>query len=193
MRGVNLIPASILRARRRSARIKLWCAGLVVYALTVGVTGVWVRSDRVAPRDWTADIEQVIRASDAVRAEIDKRRAELDREEAAARAAESVAGQPDWSMLLALIARAAGDSVWVETTALKPIPGGTPDARPGSDALVLALSGLGESQDAVSSFAIAMENLGLFKIVRILESRRQANNGREAFAFRLECRLEVDP
>jgi Tfp pilus assembly protein PilN len=193
VRGVNLIPASILRARRRSVRIKLWCAGLTVYALALVGAGVWVRSDRAAPRDWTADIEQVTRASDAVRAELDKRRADLDHEEAAARAAESVAGQPDWSMLLALIARSAGDSVWVETTALKPILTGTPEARPRSHALVLALSGLGESQDAVSSFAIAMENLGLFKVVRIIESRRQANNGREAFAFRLECTLEVEP
>lgn len=192
MRGVNLIPQERRRAGARAVRVRLWAAAVIIYGGALAGVYVWMTLHAAAPQDWDEPAAHQQRAIEAIQQETNRQRVQLAREEAALRASESIAGQPDWSMLLALLARASGQSSWIESATLKPAPG-DPSARDKQALMTLSIEGLSVTQEAVSSFALALERYGLFKLVRILEARRRQNNGSEVIAFRVECLLEVDP
>jgi Tfp pilus assembly protein PilN len=117
-------------------------------------------------------------------------RAALAREEAARNAAEAVEAQPDWSMLFAILARAAGDEIWLESASVSAVVPASGAPRPaGEPDRTLALDGMGRRQDSVSRFVLALEETGLFSRVSLLETRRKALAHGEAISFRVECRL----
>ncbi len=199
-RGVNLIPARRRLARERRTRVQWWAGALAAYALALGGVYAWLARGSAPDHDWDAGIALARREAEAAREDARLLRAEAAREESAMHAAASVRAQPDWSMLFALIARTAGDAIWIESAALGP-PAPRPDSpavgksgpASGSRAMILSLAGLGESQEGVSSFVLGLEETGLFGSVRLLETRRQAHNERAVMAFRVECLLEVEP
>ncbi len=199
MRGINLIPARRRLARERGRRVRLWACGLAAYAVLLAGAHIQLGRGGVETRDRDARIARARAETESARQEAERRRSEIAREESALLASGSVAGQPDWSMLFALIARTAGQAIWIESAALKPAgPAQAPtgaasqgSAPPGGGTLVLSLAGLGESHDGVSSFVLGLERAGLFSRVSLLETRRQAHHQSEAVAFRVECLLEA--
>jgi len=115
----------------------------------------------------------------------------------------AIGKQPDWSVLLALLAESLGQEVVLDRCELAaagaPIGGGplrTPSggdkpARPEGDGrFVFRLSGFGRSQMAVSQFALRLERIGLFDQVRLIKTDRRPFLSGKAVAFRLECLLE---
>ncbi len=199
-RGVNLIPARRRLARERRTRVQWWAGALAAYSLALACAYAWLARGSAPDHDWDARTALVRREAEAAREDARLFSAEAAREESAMHAAASVRAQPDWSMLFALIARTAGDAIWIESAALGP-PAPRPDApgvgksgpASGGRAMILSLAGLGESQEGVSSFVLGLEGTGLFGSVRLLETRRQAHNERAVMAFRVECVLEVEP
>lgn len=195
MRGVNLIPARRRLARQRRMRLTVWSVAALAYAgaLVLAYLGAAAR-EGPAGRDWNADIVKVEAEAAEFGVQLARVREDTHRQESALNAAAAVEDQPDWSMLFALLARTAGQTVWIESAALKPE---APGARSGSTGprsparLVLAVSGLGESHEAVTSFVLALESTGLFERVTPLEMRRQQANAIEVVAFRIECVLET--
>lgn len=196
MRGVNLIPAHVRLAAARRVRLRAWAVIAATWALALAGVYTWMPSAATELRDWDAPAAQIRQATDGVRQEADRLRAQLTREQALLASSQSIVGQPDWSMLLALISRAAGETIWIESSALKKdaeAPAPAPLAPRKAPRMVLSLAGMGETQDAVAAFALRLERIGLFDLVRVLEARRRENNGVEAVAFRLECLLEAEP
>lgn len=199
MRGVNLIPARRRLARQRRTRVTAWSAAAVAYAGVLGMVYAWAASrDGAKARDWNVEVVKGEAEASEFGVQLARVRADTQREESALNAAAAVEEQPDWSMLFGLLARTAGTTVWIESASLKPDAAGaapTPANRGGSSPaasgrLVFAVSGLGESHEAVSTFVLGLESTGLFERVTPLEMRRQQANGVEVIAFKIECVLE---
>jgi Fimbrial assembly protein (PilN) len=201
---INLIPRRRIEARLRRARLRRWVAVCVVYALMLAVAGMasWSVID-------TAD-EAIADDLTKLRAHLD----ELDRDAAAVRrdlaeananlaASQEVAGQPDWSLLLALLAQNLGDQVVLSSCQVGPpgaVAGGAGRPAAGAadesalpDSVVVRLAGLGRSQAAVSQFVLRLEGLTLFSRVKLIDTRREPFLNADAVAFNLDCTLDPAP
>ena len=118
-----------------------------------------------------------------------------------------VGQQPDWSVLLTLLADGLGNEVVLKSCELDEImiPVETAAGRRGNSqiittsrledkaermAFVLRVAGFGRSQTAVSLFVLRLERSGMFDNVRIVSTVREPFLNAKAIAFRLKCRLE---
>ncbi|HWE93454.1 MAG TPA: hypothetical protein VG269_05715 [Tepidisphaeraceae bacterium] len=205
MRSVNLIPAPRRDAKRLRRHMR-WCmaacgaCATAVIVAAVGCRVIWGGGEPGLDRQLTIAEEEVRRADASFAAA----RTELAAANAAAAADRQIAGQPDWSLLLALVADRAGKEVVLKSLAVGPRPGPAIEVKPipvpGKGAspavaapprgLVLTASGLGKSQPAVTQFVLRLERTGLFARVRLLDTSRESFLADEATAFRLECSLD---
>jgi hypothetical protein len=213
MQPVNLIPARRILARQRRGHLRAcvalcstWavvvagaCAagqGLLPLARPANAAGLAERLDRAAREIQTN--EQAVAAT----------KGELSAVQATLRATKGIAGQPDWSTLLALIARTTGDDVMLRWFDLQPAaapaaaaaPAVKPGAKPGqprpaasprSPGYLLNLSGLAQSQPAVTQFVLRLERSGLFSRVTLLDTSREAFRDADATSFRVECVIDA--
>ena len=204
MPSVNLIPAPRRDARRLRRHVH-WCiagCGTLAAAIIVAAVGcrlIWGGEEPGLDRQVTI-AEQEVRSADSA---FTSARRELAEANAAAAANKKIAGQPDWSLLLALVADQAGSEVVLRSLAIGPRAAESPEGKsattPGKTAatpvaaprsLVLTASGLGKSQPAVTQFALRLEKTGLFARVRLLDTSRESFLADEATAFRMECSLD---
>ena len=193
MRDVNLIPAHRRDARRRRTIVR-WCAvacaGYAVAAVAVGATclGVWpapTDADRKQIEQEDQHIAQKERAITTARARVAAANLTLDAER-------RVSEQPDWSVLLALLADKAGDQIVLKSCRVAPASAG--DAKPvaalsGAALLTVEAGGVGRSQLAVSQFLLRLERTGLFAKVALVDTHREGFLTGEAVAFRIEASL----
>ncbi len=220
MQSVNFIPARRIAAKQRRRRMNRWAVTVSVYAmLLIGAYAcsyaLWGGGHAAMAdeeRKTSLRIEQAKRA-------ISTLQGELTAEEATLKANQALADQPDWSVLLVLVARSLGDEVVLnrcdlgpgqalETAAAgSPAPGsrpsvpptaGPPAAGPPSPVpreaaapgpFVLAVAGYGKTMTAVSQFVLALERLGLFDQVRLIKTNREPFLSTQAVAFQIECSL----
>lgn len=196
MNRVNLIPTRHRQQRILRARQKSWIRiGIIYSMLLTAVYGgwrvLWANDGRDLTRQLAighGDLEDLNRS-------IIRMRATFRETQGVLRANQAVNGQPDWSMLLALVAKLRGDDVILNRCGLdaaqpspQPVlPGGVEvNATP-----LLQLQGYGKTQAAVSQFSLRLEQTGLFEAVALLKSNRESLLNGDAIAFRLECRLKV--
>jgi hypothetical protein len=121
----------------------------------------------------------------------------LSEAESQLRASRAITDQPDWSQLLALLARKSEGQVVLRACIVRPreMPAvaaprpGMPKSPPAEPAILVNLSGLGTSQGAVSEYALRLESTGLFQRVALLDTTREPIDGLPLVAFRIECTL----
>jgi hypothetical protein len=117
-----------------------------------------------------------------------------------------VGRQPDWSVMLKLVADGLGNEVVLKSCELNEMAISPETASSGSAkskisltsvseddkqiVFVLDVAGFGRSQTAVSQFVLRMERLGMFDNVRLVSTIREPFLNAKAVAFRLKCRLE---
>lgn len=197
MSCVNLIPARRIDCRRRAARVRLWLSGVPVFAsLLVAVYG----SLRTTWDTDTESLRESISAADLAITSLDagiaSHRASIHREQVLLKAYKAVGEQPDWGVLLYLLASRLGEDAVLNNLVLEPLPGAraggkaVEGARPGR--FRLTLFGMARDQEAVSAFVLALEGdagAQLFDQVRLLESKRVSLSGKDAVSFRIECML----
>ena len=213
MNGVNFIPRQRRQASARRARLRAWTIGAAAYALlcvvAIAVSGtIDVAEDPAVAMDLAqlpAQIDSSQRSLTTLKAQLAEAQAKLD-------AARAVAHQPDWSVLLGLLAQSVGDDIVLTTcrleaehtsdrTATRPPGSGVgrgadagasaapaPAVGPGSR-FTLELAGLGRTQAAVSQFVLRLERLGLFERVTIVKTGREVFGEHESIGFRLEATL----
>jgi hypothetical protein len=107
----------------------------------------------------------------------------------------TVAEQPDWSVLLALLGSVKGDDVVLRSVAVGPAPvpappppeRGKPAPPPVVPDTILDVMGVGQTQLAVSQHVLRLEQTGLFSKVALLDTGREAFVNGNAIAFRLQC------
>jgi hypothetical protein len=127
------------------------------------------------------------------------------------RAHEAIANQPDWSVLLAVLAQKIGDDVVLKGIRVHPAgataaagrtdprrttvmatPSGGPGGAGGEAPFVLEASAMAKTHAAANRFVLELERTGLFAKVTLLDTAREPFLVGEAIAFRLECSLD-DP
>jgi hypothetical protein len=199
MKTVNLIPAPRRDAKRRRAHRNVCAAACGAYALllgcAVGLTHLlWAGGGesvqaRVAAVD--KDIARLERDSAAARAELSVARATIE-------ANRTVAEQPDWSVLLALLAQTTGDDVVLRSISVAPplqaaaapspaSSAGAGAAKPAAPEVVLEVAGIGRTPLSVSRHVLKLEETGLFAKVVLLDHNREPYLNDNAIAFRVRC------
>jgi hypothetical protein len=197
MRGINLIPAGRIQARRRAARVRAWATIVPVVAAMLFGGYVWLRTmwptDSVSLTAKIAELETGISRAEVA---ITRARAEAAQRAILLRAHRAVGEQPDWGFLLHSLSQHVGDRVVFTACVLEPQQpaGGAGPARAGGrpDRFRLVLHGMGRQQQDISAFVIALEGAGepkLFDSVALMETRRVPLGGKDAVAFRIECAM----
>jgi len=112
-----------------------------------------------------------------------------------------VGEQPDWGMLLSLLASKLGDDAALSLCSLEPVQplavGVKGPANPGADRaketgrpqqLKLVLKGNARTQEAASTFVLALEKTGAFDRVNLVETQRD-QKGEVGVAFEVVCEM----
>jgi len=191
MQGVNLIPAPRRIAKRRRAHMR-WCfAGCIAYAV-LAVSGaatcrvIWGAEDPSLDRDIAKAGSEIERLDSEVRT----LGAQLVENRSNEAANKQILGQPDWSLLMAVIGHETGSDIILRSCTLRPVFENKTGSQKQMTGLVLSLSAYGRSNIAVSQFVLRLEQTKLFSQVMLIDSTREALPNGEAFAFKLDCPLE---
>ena len=206
---VNLVPPARREMQHKKARIRFWLMTSGAYGLCwllvvmfVGATGL---NDDTALRRELVQLNALVGSSES---ELAQMRGKLGRFNVELATSQAIGRQPDWSILLALVSSTLGDRITLRSCALGrshdsfdapgPLSGITdsrataPGGVPESANLQLELIGLGISQQAVSEFVLRLEEMTLFRQVKLIETRREPYLESDAIAFRLVCIFQTE-
>lgn len=207
MLRVNLIPERRVEARKARIRVRWWlavCSG-ACSAMFIGLILMHTLGG-VNQESLQAKAAHTTSLADEIRGEVETLDRELTSINARISANLAVGGQPDWSILLALLSDTMGDEIALSDLRLgrsgdlsAPSLGGgrgRPTRPAGNDASSssdLTIGGLGQNQNAVVHFALRLEETDLFNEVRLVDTQRQPYRDGYAVSFRLECSMEHQP
>ena len=191
--SVNLIPSPKRLAAQRRRRTRCWVATCAVYILTIAAVYLscrirWGGSDLRADEMTriSAEKDGFSRRRTAVKGAVAALRAKID-------ANNAVGQQPDWSILLALLARNMGSEVVLKHCGLdldlKGRPVDDSDQTGRRRQFVLEVRGIGRTQTSVSAFVLRLEKAGLFDRVKLIRTSREDFMSGKAVAFQLACTL----
>lgn len=200
MQSHNLIPSYRLEARRRRRRFEAWVVGVSAYAAILAAVYVGFLCARGVDADALARRRQTTAARTAeVQSQIKAVQADLAEARRTLQANETLGGHPDWSLLLMLLAQNMNDGVVLRGCSLVPHQGETEGAEAAApfptstpDDWRLQMQGFGKAVTAVSNFALAIEQTGLFEQVRLLKTVRQPFLAGQATHFQIVCDLGAD-
>ena len=104
-----------------------------------------------------------------------------------------VLSQPDWSLLLALLSKQAGDQIVLASCTLNgnDAAPGTATPQPQSRGLILHLSGNGKTNQSITDFVLRLENTHLFSKVTLVDTANVSFLGGDAYSFRIDCPLDA--
>lgn len=206
MNGIDLIPVARREARAKRARLRGW--GFAAGGYTAVVAGGLLLLN-VLPGDAPTLLRHEVAAVEGRIAEQTQQltalKAKLLEAESHLRLLREVGEQPDWGMLLAVVAGVRGETVAVQSMVLEEAPppapdrraaGSTPAAEGESKATgngrtyVLHVSGLGQTQAEAAGFVLRLERTGLFERVSLVGSGRQVHQGMDLVGFTVRCELK---
>jgi Tfp pilus assembly protein PilN len=191
---VNLIPAGRQLTRRYRQRAKRWVLGCAAYAALLLVVGAAVRSiSGGASSAIATELEQVRAAIEQTNHSMSQLQPRLARSRTTLAASRSVGTQPDWSVLMGLVAQLLGDDTVLVSCTIEPVEQSRaatvdPSARP-PDRYLLRISGLGQDHTAVSAFVLRLEQTQLFQSVKLIDTRKEPFRKTQAVGFHIECAL----
>lgn len=195
----NLIPTSVLAARARSRRLRLWSLSAGVYT-TLAASGCLLafsgddESVHIEGRlaETTAEIDALTSAVSKLKLDI----ASASRQIAAAK---EVTAHPDWSTLLSVVADARPQGLVLDDLAIDPLAPkaerSAKSAQPASTrpaGYTLTLRGLAKGPREVTAFVLNLEALQLFASVELRQSSAARTSDADAAAFHIVCTV-TDP
>lgn len=196
MTPINLIPPERARIRRYRRHLRSWALGAGGYALLLVI--VLVVSRAAGARE-DGSVRTALAAIEADRSGVDAIVARLEetlrRKTELLRANLEIAHQPDWGILLAVLADTAHDRVVLRRCRLAPARSEGPSSADGPDAtdaegrFLVQLEGMGRTQDDVSEFVLRLEGISLFRDVTVQDTRREPFFDDDVVAFRLDLAL----
>jgi hypothetical protein len=185
-RGVNLIPMARQHAKLQRKHLRRWAvcgasyAALLVSAC-VGARLAW-------SRDYLANAALLSQSGSRI-AELNgtlhRVQQQLAAVQATRHAAQAISDQPDWSILLAILAGSSGDDVVLREVRLNA------DASSKQD-LLLSLRGFGTTQPAVSQFVLRLQDTKLFDEVKLLRTGREPILAASAVTFEISCQIPLN-
>jgi hypothetical protein len=195
MKSVNFLPAYRVVARQRRRRMRRWAATIAVSLVLelAGIAcgyGLWCGGQIVLSKEEDHAAATIQSADRAIR----MLQGELATQEATLKANQILEGQPDWSRLLALIARSLGDGVIIRRCELKPAPREGPVTTASAqakeaDAYVLKVNGIGRAVADVLQFAGELERSGIFDQIRLIKTDVEPFLSGTATSYEMECSL----
>lgn len=217
--SVNLLPrARRLRLARR-ARARAWMAACLGWAGVLGLgVAAYRAAEAPVPAGPARAVDPAMlqrRLADANN-QLRLVRADLQSAKARVALASSIENHPDWSRLLRLLAGLRGDEVQLRSVeavlesppppptasgargARQPAAGSTGSsaggasakpAAPRSERYAVRLEGVAKGPESVTAFVLALERLGLFSAVRLVETKPRDYFGLPMAGFRVECLL----
>lgn len=195
MKCVNLVPKHRRDAHARSFRLRAWTVGGGAYALLLiaacGLSYAIWGGDQAAV---TSQSERANRQLEEGQRMIAKLQPELAEAQGKLDMITAIDEQPDWSILLKLLAKASTDQIVLSQCRLdrsdapKTAVTKAPTTQASASRLV-TIAGFGRSQAAVSHFVLRLEEAKLFDQVSLIKTSREPFASGEAFAFRIECSL----
>ncbi len=197
---VNLVPLERRQARRCRVQLHRWLVACGLYALVVAGAWVFVQFGP-AGNDQTLRDEHgqaQLQVTDA-QAELAILSDALTRSQVELEARNAVGRQPNWSWLLALLSRTLGERIVLRDLGLASheaaTAGGAAAGQPGAEpsGISLTFNGLGQSQADVSRFILRLEEIPLFRSVKLIDTRREPFLSGHAVAFGVECVLDDRP
>lgn len=198
MKNVNLIPVSERRAKQTRRHIRQWVVICIAYAAALLVVTALCHAALQPPGDVVRqDLERTLERARQSHERIQQLAGELTEVQSKLAASRAVGRQPDWSVLLGVLAEKMGEQVVLRSCSIEPAPppgpvvaSGKPVRQPdGEHGYVVVLEGLGRSQAAVSSFVLRLEQTGLFGRVQQQGTSREKFLSDTAVRFALRCNL----
>ena len=180
----NLLPPHRIAARRQRRAVRRWVLIDGAYLLLLAVAGAAYAWSTLGGPDASDSHEA---ATDVTRLNttlvgLKHQIASLDTQ---IRSIQEVTDRPDWSLLLAAVARTLGEDIVlnaIEGTAATDAPiDGSPQRW--------VIGGVGLSQGAVTRFVLRIEQLGLFAHVRLAQTAPQGFGTRVGVGFQILCDL----
>jgi hypothetical protein len=180
----SLIPAQRVLRRKRRARSRLWAAALGALAIA-GAAG------SVGARAWLLDRDGVssseLQAAETRLADLTTQRSTLLQEwsanAATLRAVRAASDHPDWSILLAFVAKLGADRVTLDLFSLEPASG--------AEGFDIRVEGVGRTQQDVARFVLGLETAGVFSSTRL--ERSGAEEARDGVPFSVVCLIRPEP
>ncbi len=213
--SINVLPAHRRVKAAQRARARLWCATCVLSACGLAFSvGVYRFTEgAVPPPTRGSDPAELARRIEEANTALRTVRVQLQSAQAQASAAEAIEDHPDWSALLALLGSMRGESIQLRSVeiqqevppdakpAAKPAAAATPGKPPPPpprvpERYVVRMAGLAQSTEGATAFVLALEQLSLFKSVRLVETAPRDYFGLPMAGFKIECTLaerEVAP
>jgi hypothetical protein len=209
MKNTNFIPLYRIVARQRRNRVRWWITAIAIsLVLELGGIvcgyGIWRGGRMVLAGELTKTATTLASADRAIR----MLQSELAAQQATLKVSQDVQSQPDWSVLLALLARSLGDGAVLRRCELKPVPAaaaqkpGTGNGEQGTGkdasgslllgdatAFALKINGCGRTVADVLKFAEGLERAGLFDQIRLVKTDTQPLLAGTAVGFEMECSL----
>jgi Tfp pilus assembly protein PilN len=197
--SVNLIPARRLAAKEASRRTRQWIGGATAYlVLLIGVAVVLRGPGRSDASEISARLAAVGTRIEKTEREIQATRSRILAEERLLAAGKMVGDHPDWSLLLDVLAVHRGGAIVLDSIAVIPTnaDGSAQQSTalavsPVNEAYLIRILGVGDDQGAVTAFALALQNTGVFERVNLIRSAASEATGPSRTSFTIECSLNA--
>jgi hypothetical protein len=216
MSDFNLIPADRLESSYRKARLRMWIVPLGAYLIVLVAASLAIKVFWSAPglivgsNEVRKSISETKQYIEQYKSEIVSLREELAERTAELETTKVLDSQPDWSKLFILLGNELGEEIVLNYCQLEslfsvgsPEDKGDKNSKDSASRYVgqhpflssagktwgLSLAGFGCTQSSVSQFVLRLEQMNIFKQVRLVDSHRQSFLGEDALAFTIECRL----
>lgn len=202
MTNINLISTDRLRARKQRAKTKRWFAICLIYSCVLLVScGVCRVVWGLNTPDVDTELLDLHAQTQSLQETIDRMQAQLVESEFSLEANRELKEHPDWSLLLRFLAAMLGDDLFLRECDIQMFSHSTAqatgqerlvqqvDAPANPPAVRLSVKGMGRSLEAVSQFALRIEQTQLFTQVKLVDTRVEPYLTGKVIAFRVECTL----
>jgi len=196
MSVANLLPETVKYDYQMSHRRNLWLSGVsmfgVVCALGWIVAGLILGGMDEPVRDELEKIKAELNQVEASKAAIDQRSSVVSRELGVA---EDIAGQPDWSVLLDVLAAGLHKGSSLEQIEVGLDRGDSADGVPPSAVAqgpyTVNLTGVAGEQREATQYALYLESSGMFDSVRLNATSPRPDIADRAVGFEIGCVIGV--
>ena len=186
---INLIPEPRRLAQERRGRVQAWMATTGVMLAVVAAGCAWSLLSIVdSGSKERQELTELGGRIEQLEGEVKAKQVALSDASARLRATLVVTLEPDWSLLMAMLADELKDDAALESFRLVPVESeeGQEVRRPN---YLVMLTGVARTQEGVSSYVLNLEELGLFDQVTLKESSRRKVKDEEVVVFNLQCEL----
>lgn len=205
MADVNLIPPARIVRRQRKARMRLWKAICGTYLLSLTVLALSAHAFwRDTDDSVIGELAFTVQCIEGYNTKISALRKKRGEDQSELEAGKAIRCQPDWTKLLVLVGGELKEEVVLQDFQLvttsknrRNATNGSEDSQSTSSPSVfmaerryeLELSGFGRTQTSVSQFVLRLEQMQMFDLVELINSRRRTFLNSEAVAFSIRCRI----